>query len=103
MAPLWDQVYTYAPGSVPMQFPNDSINKFGIEIPANSNIATMHYPEGSFGQLDSTKVRFYFYPQNTSIRPIYTEYLINEGCLQILHFCYHLIKSLKYLQLLVLL
>ena len=80
MAPLGDQVYTYAPGSVPMQFPNDSVNKFGIEIPANSNIALgMHYPEGSFGQLDSTKVRFYFYPQNTSIRPIYTEYLINEG------------------------
>ena len=80
MAPLGDQVYTYAPGSVPMQFPNDSVNKFGIEIPANSNIALgMHYPEGSYGQLDSTKVRFYFYPQNTSIRPIYTEYLINEG------------------------
>ena len=80
MAPLGDQVYTYAPGSVPMQFPNDSVNKFGIEIPANSNISLgMHYPEGSYGQLDSTKVRFYFYPQNTSIRPIYTEYLINEG------------------------
>ncbi len=80
MAPLGDQVYTYAPGSVPMQFPNDSVNKFGIEIPAYSNIALgLHYPEGSYGQIDSTKVRFYFYPQNTSIRPIYTEYLINEG------------------------
>ena len=80
MAPLGDQVYTYAPGSVPMEFPNDSLNNFGIEIPANSNIALgLHYPEGSFGQLDSTKVRFYFYPQNTSIREIHTEYLINEG------------------------
>ena len=68
MAPLGDQVYTYAPGSVPMQFPNDSLNKFGIEIPANSNIALcLHYPEGSSGQIDSTKVRFYFYPQNTTI------------------------------------
>ena len=80
MAPLGDQVYTYAPGAVPLEFPNDSLNKFGIEIPANSNIALgLHYPEGSSGQIDSTKVRFYFYPQNTTIRPIYSEYLITEG------------------------
>ena len=80
MAPIGDQVYTYAPGSVPIEFPADSSNKFGIEIPANSNISLgLHYPEGSFGQTDSTKVRFYFYPQNTNIREINTEYLINEG------------------------
>ena len=80
MAPIGDQVYTYAPGAVPLVFPADSSNKFGIEIPANSNVSLgLHYPEGSFGQIDSTKVRFYFYPQNTSIRKIYTEYLINEG------------------------
>ena len=72
--------YTYAPGSVPIEFPNDSINKFGIEIKANSNINLgLHYPEGSFGQIDSTKVKFYFYPQNTNIRKIHTEYFINEG------------------------
>ena len=80
MAPFGDQVYTYAPGSVPLQFPNDSLSQFGIEIPANSNIALgLHYPEGTFGQLDSTKVRFYFYPQNTNIREIKSEYFINEG------------------------
>lgn len=80
MAPFGDQVYTYAPGSVPIEFPNDSINKFGIEIKANSNINLgLHYPEGSFGQIDSTKVKFYFYPQNTNIRKIHTEYFINEG------------------------
>jgi hypothetical protein len=80
MAPMGDQVYTYAPGSLPIEFPLDSLNKFGIEIPANSSIVLgLHYPEGTFGQLDSTKVKFYFYPQNTSIREIYTEYLINEG------------------------
>ena len=80
MAPIGDQIYTYAPGSIPVEFPNSSLNKFGIEIPANSNIALgLHYPEGSFGQIDSTKVRFYFYPQNTNIREIYTEYLINKG------------------------
>ena len=80
MAPMGDQVYTYAPGSLPIEFPADSLNKFGIKIPANSSIELgLHYPEGTFGQLDSTKVKFYFYPQNTSIREIYTEYLINEG------------------------
>ena len=36
-------------------------------------------PEGSFGQIDSTKVRFYFYPQSTVIREITTEFVINEG------------------------
>ena len=80
MAPSGDQVATYVPGSVPLQYPNDSLNQFGIEIPAYSNITLgLHYPEGSFGQLDSSKVRFYFYPQNTAIREINSEYLINEG------------------------
>lgn len=80
MAPTGDQVYTYAPGSKPMEFPTSQNNIFGIEIPSNSNINLgLHYPEGSFGQVDSTKVRFYFYPQNTTIREIYTDYLINEG------------------------
>ena len=38
----------------------------------------MHYPEGSAGALDSTKVKFYFYPQNTSVRSV-SKFLINEG------------------------
>ena len=80
MAPQGDQVVSYVPGSVPLEFPMDSLNKFGVEIPAYSNVVLgMHYPEGSFGQIDSTKVKFYFYPQNTNIRVINTEYLINEG------------------------
>ena len=29
--------------------------------------------------LHSTKVKFYFYPQNTSVRSVSTEFLINEG------------------------
>ena len=49
-------------------------------MPANSSVSlAMHYPEGSAGQIDSTKVRFYFYPQSTVIREIYSEFLINEG------------------------
>lgn len=80
MGPQGDLVFGYAPGSLPLIYPNDSLNKFGVEIPANSSVVLgMHYPEGSFGQLDSTKVRFYFYPQNTVVRSVSTEFLINEG------------------------
>ena len=80
MGPFGGLIYSYAPGSPPLMYPSNPTNSFGVVIPAQSSITlSMHYPEGSYGQLDSTKVRFYFYPQNTSIRPIYTEYLINEG------------------------
>ena len=80
MGPTGDMIFGYAPGSLPLFYPADSTNKFGVVLPANSSIVLgMHYPEGSFGQLDSTKVRFYFYPQGTVIRSISTEFLINEG------------------------
>ena len=60
MAPFGDQVYTYAPGSVPIEFPNDSINNC-IEIKANSNINLgLHYPEGSFVTLIALKLNFTF-------------------------------------------
>lgn len=75
-----DMLYGYAPGSSHLIYPANGTNSFGVELPANSSVSlAMHYPEGSFGQLDSTKVRFYFYPQNTVIREITTDFLINEG------------------------
>jgi len=80
MGPGGDILYAYAPGSSHLTYPVDANNSFGVELPANSSISlAMHYPEGSFGQLDSTKVRLYFYPQGTLIRGITTEFLINEG------------------------
>jgi hypothetical protein len=80
MGPLGDLIYGYAPGSLPLTYPTNTSNSFGVELPSNSSISlAMHYPEGSFGQLDSTKVRFYFYPQSTMIREITTDFLINEG------------------------
>jgi hypothetical protein len=80
MGPTGDMLYAYAPGSVALTYPTNTSNSFGVELPANSNITlAMHYPEGSFGQVDSTKVRFYFYPQSTVIREITTDFLINEG------------------------
>ncbi|WP_052597659.1 FlgD immunoglobulin-like domain containing protein [Aureispira sp. CCB-QB1] len=57
----------FAPGSSPAQFPNTANLKMGINLPANSRIIfAMHYPEGSQGILDSTRINFHFYPQGTS-------------------------------------
>jgi len=57
----------YAPGSPPTQFPNSANLKIGINFPANSHIIfAMHYPEGSQGILDSTRINFHFYPSGTA-------------------------------------
>ncbi|BDS13555.1 T9SS type A sorting domain-containing protein [Aureispira anguillae] len=57
----------YTPGSSPSQFPNSTGLKMGINLPANSRIIfAMHYPEGSQGKMDSTRINFHFYPQGTS-------------------------------------
>ena len=80
MGPQGDMLYSYAPGALPLTYPENTNNSFGVELPANSSVSfAMHYPEGSLGQLDSTKVRFYFYPQTTVIREISYDFLINEG------------------------
>jgi len=80
MGPQGSMIYSYAPGALPLVYPESNNNTFGVNLPSNSSISlAMHYPEGSFGQIDSTKVKFYFYPQNTVIREISNEFLINEG------------------------
>lgn len=74
----------YAPGSPPTVYPGQAPLKTGITIKAGSKIVLqMHYPAGSAGQIDSTKIRMYFYPTNeTGIRPIYnTTPLQNWGLL----------------------
>ena len=79
MGPQGNIIYGYAPGSLPLIYPTDTNNSFGVVLPAHSSVTlAMHYPEGSFGQLDSTKVKFYFYPQNTVIREITTDFLIQN-------------------------
>jgi hypothetical protein len=70
----------YAPGSMPSVFPNNDDIRLGILLKAGSNILLqMHYPKGSAGQVDSTVVNFYFYPDNTSdIREVVPgPYLVN--------------------------
>jgi hypothetical protein len=79
MGPQGKMIYVYAPGSLPLIYPTDANNTFGVELTANSSISLgMHYPEGSLGQIDSTKVRFYFYPDSTNIRDITTDFLIQN-------------------------
>lgn len=70
----------YAPGGQPTVFPNGQKLKTGITMTANANvILAMHYPEGSAGEKDSTKVRFYFYDENeTGIREIKTNRLLEN-------------------------
>lgn len=64
----------YTPGATPLIFPNSPQLKLGIEMPANSNVIfAMHYPEGSYGEWDQTKVIFHFYDQaETGIREVET-------------------------------
>ena len=75
----------YTPGSSPLIFPSATGFKLGMSIPANSNIVlAMHYPEGSFGQYDSTKVILHFYPPGeTGIREVYAAPVLQNWSLSI--------------------
>lgn len=56
-------VMGYTPGSTPLTLPAASPLKLGIPFPSNSQVLfNMHYPDGSYGEFDSTKVIFHFYP-----------------------------------------
>ena len=80
MGPEGSMIYSYAPGSSALVYPETANTSFGVELPLNSSVSlAMHYPAGSAGQVDSTKVRFYFHPQGTIIREVSNEFLINEG------------------------
>jgi hypothetical protein len=65
----------WAPGSSPTIFPGQggSPVKMGIRIKAGSKIVMqMHYPAGSANQVDSTKIRLYYYPVGTTgVRNVY--------------------------------
>ncbi len=57
----------YAPGSPPTVFPGKAQLKAGIRIKAGSKLVLqIHYPAGSAGNIDSTQIRLYFYPANTT-------------------------------------
>lgn len=62
----------FTPGSEPSIFPNGNEVKMGMKMAANSVIVLqMHYPVGTAGQIDSTSVNFFFYPDSvTNVREI---------------------------------
>jgi hypothetical protein len=64
----------WAPGSPPVVFPAKDSVKFGITIKSGSRLVLqMHYPAGTGGLTDSTKIRLYFYPEaTTGIRKLTT-------------------------------
>lgn len=61
----------YTPGALPTVFPGQGNTNFGYTLDAGSDLVfAMHYPSGSAGQRDSSKIRLYFYDDATSIREI---------------------------------
>ena len=64
---------TWAPGSMPIVYPNSPDLKMGIQIPANGEIGMqIHTPAGTLGQAVNVELRLYFYPENeTGIRPVF--------------------------------
>jgi hypothetical protein len=75
----------YAPGTEATFFPSLAPLKAGVFLKAGSQISfQIHYPEGSGGQKDSTKIRLYFYPKaETGIRRVYAKTLLQNWILPI--------------------
>ncbi len=68
----------YAPGSQPTIYPSSVDWESGMQMLAGAQIVlAMHYPHGSYGEWDSTKVNFYFYEEPmTAFREVYSYPLI---------------------------
>lgn len=62
---------SWVPGSSPLKLPPG----FGINLPENAKIVVqIHYPAGTAGEVDSTRIRFFFSPsanvRNVTIAPV---------------------------------
>lgn len=70
----------YVPGAAPLIFPSAAPLKLGVDIGPGSKIYfALHYPNGSSGMLDSTKVILHFYPQGTTgVRQVSAEPIIGD-------------------------
>ena len=73
-------VIGYTPGASPMILPSVSPLALGMDIGTGSKIYfAMHYPVGSYGEFDSTKVILHFYPPGTTnVRQISAAPLISN-------------------------
>lgn len=62
-----DLMMGYTPGATPTIFPASANFNSGMILEAGTDIVlAMHYPEGSYGTFDQTKVNFYFYDDPVS-------------------------------------
>ena len=70
----------YTPGSTPTIFPATANFATGMTINANSDIVlAMHYPAGSYGMWDQTKVNFYFYDEPVAnFRPVACDPIVSD-------------------------
>lgn len=70
----------YTPGASPTVFPSGGGFKSGISLNTNEELLfAMHYPAGSAGLVDSTKVNIYFYPDTVSgLREIYAAPVLQD-------------------------
>ncbi len=64
----------WVPGTQPIVMPNG----FGLRVPKNADIVIqIHYPQGSNGQVDSTKIKFYF-SSSSSVRSVRMDPILNH-------------------------
>lgn len=64
----------WVPGTQPMQFPTN----FGVRLPKNADVVIqIHYPAGSAGQVDSTKIKFYF-SSSSNLRNVRIDPVMNH-------------------------
>lgn len=82
--PTSDLMGGYTPGSTPMIFPSTNDFSSGMILPVGGDIVmAMHYPAGSYGEWDQTKINFYFYDEpvanfrEVSCEPIVQEWSFN--------------------------
>ena len=70
----------YTPGARPTIFPGNDDFSAGMLLQPGTNIVfAMHYPHGSYGTWDSTKVNFYFYDEPVAdFREVYAFPLNNK-------------------------
>ena len=71
-------VGAFTPGATPILFPSQEPIKLGVSVNAGAKIyLNMHYPIGSYGMVDSTRVIFHFYPPGeTGVREIDSDPLL---------------------------
>jgi hypothetical protein len=63
----------WVPGTAPLKYPTG----FGVKLPKDADIVIqIHYPAGSDGQVDSTKIKFFFSP--TPVRDVFIMPILNH-------------------------